>query len=122
MLSSTSMHRVAVERDGDVAAVVAGGELDLYGAPELSDALSSVVRERRVVIDLTAVSFLDSTALGVVVGAVRDLRKHGGDARVVLPGGSARRIFELTTLDQVLPLEESRAQALAALTEAPSGT
>jgi anti-sigma B factor antagonist len=116
------MHRIGVERDGDVAAVVAGGEIDLYGAPELSDALASVGRERRVVIDLTAVSFLDSTALGVVVGAVRELRAQGGAARVVLPKGSARRIFELTTLDQVLPLEESRAGALAALTETRSGT
>jgi anti-sigma B factor antagonist len=116
------MHRVAVERSGDVAVVVAGGEIDLYGAPELSDALSTTAQERRVVVDLTAVSFLDSTALGVVVGAIRELRQRGGDARVVLPRGSARRIFELTTLDQVLPLEESRARALAALTESPSGT
>jgi anti-sigma B factor antagonist len=115
------MHRLAVERDGDVAAVVAGGEIDLYGAPELADALSSIA-ESRVVIDLTAVSFLDSTALGVVVTAVRELRAHGGAARVVLPRGSARRIFELTTLDQVLPLEDSRAGALAALTATSSGT
>jgi anti-sigma B factor antagonist len=116
------MHRVDVERDGGVAAVVAGGEIDQYGAPELSDALSSVARERRVLVDLTAVTFLDSTALGVVVRAVRELAAHGGDARVVLPKGSARRIFELTTLDQVLPLEESRAQALAALTETRRGS
>jgi anti-sigma B factor antagonist len=116
------MHRIGVERDGDVAAVVAGGELDLYSAPELSDALSSVGRHGRVVLDLSAVSFLDSTALGVVVAAVRELREHGGDARVVLPDGSGRRIFELTMLDQVLPLEESRVQALAALRELQSGT
>jgi anti-sigma B factor antagonist len=115
------MHRIAVEQDGDVVAVVADGEIDLYGAPELSDALSSVARERRVLIDLTSVSFLDSTALGIVVGAVRELREHGNAARVVLPRGSARRIFELTMLDQVLPLEESRAQALAVLTQT-SGT
>jgi anti-sigma B factor antagonist len=113
------MHRIGVERDGDVAAVVAGGEIDLYGAPELSEALSSVARERRVLIDLTSVSFLDSTALGVVVRAVRELGQHGSAARIVLPRGSARRIFELTTLDEVLPLEESRAQALEALTETP---
>jgi anti-sigma B factor antagonist len=116
------MHRVAVERGGEVAVVAAGGEIDLYSAPELSDALSSVARDHRVVVDLTAVTFLDSTALGVVVAAVRELREHGGDARVVLPKGSARRIFELTTLDQVLPLEEDRAQALAALTETPRGS
>ena len=110
------MHRVTVERSGGIAAVVVGGEVDAYGAPELGRAFSSIAAERCVVVDLGAVSFLDSTALGVVVRAVRELRERGGDPRVVLPRGSARRIFEITTLDSVLPVEESREQALAALT------
>jgi anti-sigma B factor antagonist len=110
------MHRVRVERSGGVAAIVAGGELDAYGAPELSAAFSAVARESRIVVDLDAVSFLDSTALGVVVRAVREIGERGDDSRIVLPKGSARRIFELTTLDRVLPVVEDHAQAVAALT------
>jgi anti-sigma B factor antagonist len=116
------MHRVTVERSAGLAAIVAGGELDAYGAPELSEAFSAVARESRVVVDLGAVSFLDSTALGVVVRAVREITERGDDSRIVLPKGSARRIFEFTTLDRVLPVVESHAQAVAALTAPASGT
>jgi anti-sigma B factor antagonist len=107
------MHRVDVERDGGVAAVVAGGEIDQYGAPELSAALSSVARESRVLVDLTAVTFLDSTALGTIVGLLRRVREGGGELRVVLPEGTARRIFEVTALERALDVWPSRAAATA---------
>lgn len=95
--------------------IVTAGELDAYAAPHLSDAFAQVSQEHRVVVDLDAVSFLDSTALGVVVRALREVDGRGGQARIVLPAGSARRIFEITTLDRVLPIAPTRAQALAAL-------
>lgn len=108
------MHRVEIDRSAEVVVVTAGGELDAYAAPDLSDAFVQVVSEDRVVVDLQAVSFLDSTALGVVVRALREVEERGGNSRIVLPSGSARRIFEITTLDRVLPVASSRAQALAA--------
>jgi anti-sigma B factor antagonist len=116
------MQRGIVERSAGVAAVVARGELDAYEAPALSDAFSSVAGDARVVVDLTAVSFLDSTALGVVVRAVREIERRGDQSRIVLPRGTGRRIFEITTLDQALPVVESHAQALTALTDSASGT
>ena len=117
------MQRVTVERSAGVATVVARGELDAYEAPALSDAFAAIVGDARVVVDLAAVSFLDSTALGVVVRAVRQIQQRGGQSLVVLPRGTGRRIFELTTLDQALPVAESREQALMALTQPPaSGT
>jgi anti-sigma B factor antagonist len=67
-----------------------------------------------LVLDLSAVSFLDSTALGTMVGAVRRLRETGGELRLVLPDSPARRIFELTSLDQVLEIRASRAAAMEA--------
>jgi anti-sigma B factor antagonist len=113
------MHRVAIDRTADTVSVVAAhGELDAFAAPDLRAALAELEHEAGVVVDLDAVSFLDSTALGVVVRAVRELEERGNGVRVVLPGGSARRIFEITTLDSVLPLAASRAQAVAALTRA----
>ena len=110
------MQRVTIERIAGVATIVARGELDAYEAPELSAAFSELAQDRGVVVDLGAVSFMDSTALGVVVRSVREIAESGGDSRVVLPRGTARRIFEITTLDRVLPVAASRAEALAALT------
>ena len=68
-----------------------------------------------MVADLTLVSFIDSTALGVIVRGVRALDEEGARVQVVLPAGSARRIFEITALDRVLPVAASRQDALAAL-------
>ena len=109
------MHRVEIDRSAEVVVIAAGGELDAYGAPDLTDAFAQVAKEDRVIVDLGSVSFLDSTALGAVVRALRDVDARGGSAQIVLPAGSARRIFEITTLDRVLPVSPSRAQALVAL-------
>ena len=109
------MHRITVDREGSATVVAAQGELDAFVAPDLTATFAEVVDDPRVVADLLAVSFLDSTALGLVVHAVREVGERGGDVRVVLPRGSARRIFEITTLDRVLPVAESREDAFAQL-------
>jgi anti-sigma B factor antagonist len=113
------VHRIWVDKERDATIVSAVGELDAYAAPDLTATFDGVIDDRRLVADLGAVSFMDSTALGLVVRAVRELRERGGAVRVVLPQGSARRIFEITTVDRVLPLSPSRAQALADLEREP---
>jgi anti-sigma B factor antagonist len=113
------MHRITVERKGKTTVVAAEGELDAYVEPDLKAAFAELRDGLQLVADLHAVSFLDSTALGLIVRAVRDVRERGGDVRVVLPRGVARRIFEITTLDRVLPVAASRADALAEL-DSPS--
>lgn len=110
------MHHVAIDRSTSVPVVAARGELDAYAEPDLASAFAEVVAERGLIVDLEAVSFLDSTALGTVVRSLREVGERGGEALIVLPRGSARRIFEITTLDRVLPVTESRAQAIEALT------
>jgi anti-anti-sigma factor len=70
------------------------------------------------VLDLARVRFMDSMALGVVLGASKRLQPQGGQLRVIVPSGSdLRRIFEITMLDRVIPLDESRQEALADLGE-----
>jgi anti-sigma B factor antagonist len=109
------MHRITVDREPRATVVTAEGELDAYVAPDLVDAFRSVGADARLAVDLVGVSFLDSTALGLIVKAIRKAGERGGEVRIVLPHGTARRIFEITTLDRVLPVSESRAQALAEL-------
>ena len=95
--------------------VLAEGELDAFAASDITAALERVAGESRVIADLAAVSFMDSTALGLLAKGVRQLREGGAGVRVVLPRGTARRIFEITTLDRVLPVSETAAQAAAEL-------
>ena len=74
---------------------------------------SELAERPRVVLDLAGVAFLDSTVLGTIVGALRRAREAEGELLVVLPETPARRIFEITGLDQVLSISPSRADALA---------
>jgi anti-sigma B factor antagonist len=105
---------------GATAVITLRGELDAHDAPRLREAFTSALgelgetgeAEPRLVLDLTGVAFMDSTALGAVVGALRRVREAGGDMPVVLPDTPARRIFEITGLDQVLSVYPTRAAAL----------
>jgi anti-sigma B factor antagonist len=103
------MHRVLLEHDDTTAVVVVAGEVDAFVAPELEAAFEEARGAPLVVADLLRVSFLDSTALGVVVRACR--AASDGTVRVVLPRGTARRIFEITALDRALPVYGSRQAA-----------
>jgi anti-sigma B factor antagonist len=108
-------HRISLDRDAHAAVLTASGELDAFVADELAGALAEASLAERIVVDLTTVSFMDSTVLGMLVRAVREAEARGGAVRVVLPASTARRIFEITTLDRVLPVSGSREQALAEL-------
>jgi anti-sigma B factor antagonist len=110
------VHGIDVLTVDGTAVVSPQGELDAYEAPHLSAALNQAgLAGRGVVVDLDGVTFMDSTALGVVVRAVRELGEAGRRVRVVLPRGAARRVFEITTVDRVLPVAASRALALEEL-------
>jgi anti-sigma B factor antagonist len=109
------MHGLTVDRSDGVPVVVARGELDAYAESDLAATFSGLAAEERLVVDLEPVAFLDSTALGAIVRSLREIDERGGRAAVVLPSGPARRIFEITTLDRVLPVSESREQAVRAL-------
>jgi anti-anti-sigma factor len=115
--SLRGVHRIRVELEADTVVLSAEGELDAFTAPALDQALAGggIDRHERFLADLSRVSFLDSTALGLLVRTVKNVTERGGDARVVLPSTTARRIFEITTLDRVLPVAPTRAEALTEL-------
>lgn len=104
--------------DGGTRLVTLRGELDAHDAPRLratfADALEGVPVAPRVVLDLVQVSFLDSTALGSIVGLLRRVREAEGELLVVLPSGPAARIFEITGLGAILATYPTRAAALEA--------
>lgn len=91
------------------------GELDLHVAPELQERIGATIERgaQLVVVDLSGVTFIDSMALGVLLGAANRLRRHGGNLRLVVPSPQLRRVFEIAQLDRVFSLNRTREQALA---------
>jgi anti-sigma B factor antagonist len=92
-----------------------GGEIDVYTAPQLREHLIALVEagDRRVVVDLARVEFLDSTGLGVLVGALRRLRGVDGELTLVCAQERLLKIFRITGLDRVFTLYESVDAAIA---------
>jgi len=108
--------------DGADCVVVLGGEVDLYTAPELKQELHRLVAEgaTRVVIDMTQTTFIDSTTLGVLLSVVKRVRPEGGAVVLVCPDRNVRRIFEITLLDRVFPIVDTREEAFEAIGQ-PAG-
>ena len=71
----------------------------------------------RIVVDLEETTFLDSTALGVLIGTVKRLRSRDGRLTIVNVDQNIAKTFEITGLDQIFTIRATRDEALAALDE-----
>ena len=96
------------ERDG-WSVLEVEGEIDLATAPRLRERLLTLVNAgtSKVIVDLRAVAFIDSTGLGVLIGALKRLRINEGDLRLVCPERGIRKVFDITGLDQVFALHDT---------------
>jgi anti-sigma B factor antagonist len=102
---------------GDVHVIRIGGYVDFDVAPQLKQRVVQRIEagDRLLVIDLCDAGFIDSTAIGVLVGALKRLREVGGSLAVVCDNDNVRGIFEVVGLESVIPLHRTREDALAAL-------
>ncbi|GAA4693253.1 STAS domain-containing protein [Phytohabitans rumicis] len=100
---------LATRTVADHTVLEVGGEVDVYTAPRLRERLVELIDggARRVVVDLNRVDFLDSTGLGVLVGAQKRLRPVGGTLMLVCTKEPLLKIFRITALDQWFPLHPS---------------
>ena len=94
---------------GERTVVAVGGEIDVYTAPKLRDAITELVAEGKyqLVIDMQAVEFLDSTGLGVLVGGLKKVRGHDGSLELVCSSERLLKIFKITGLAKVFTIHES---------------
>ena len=94
--------------------VTVSGELDVATAPLLRDRLTAAIDAgtQRLVIDLSAISFLDSVALAAIVHAKQRLPEDGKMAVVIDPSSYVMLVFESGGLPKVLDLVDTRAQAI----------
>lgn len=105
-----------------LSVVKVAGEIDVATAPALRDHLRDRVAGGipTIVVDLLEVTFLDSTALGVLVGALKQCRQAGGDLRLVVDEPRIAKVFEITGLTEVFAIFPSIDDALAAPAPAPA--
>jgi anti-sigma B factor antagonist len=99
--------------EGDLAYLAVRGELDLAAAPGLRERLYAAADQSSgpLVIDLLAVTFIDSTALGVLIGTQERCQERGIDLRLVLEDARILKIFEITGLTELFAISSTVAEA-----------
>ena len=90
------------------------GEIDMATAPRLRQHVQTVTARKPsgLVLDLDRVDFIDSTGLGVMVGAAKRMRMIDGGFRIVNSQNHLTSLFRITRLDEVFDLYESLEDAL----------
>ena len=105
---------VKTECEDGVCVVTVTGEVDVYTSPGLKTRLLDAIDSgcSRMIVALDGVTFIDSSGLGVLVGALRRLKERGDELRIVCSRDQVIKIFRITGLDKVFhivaTLDEAR--------------
>jgi anti-sigma B factor antagonist len=110
-----------IRASDEIVLVELRGELDISTAPVLRDALADPIDDgvSRIVVDATRVTFLDSTGLGVFLGARQRLPEAG--ELLIACGDQLQRLFRLVALDEQFRFFPTGEQALRAASRRPLG-
>jgi anti-sigma B factor antagonist len=113
---------LTTRRGRDCTVVQVRGELDMQTAPQLRESLQGLIEagDRRIVLDLAEVSFMDSSALGAVVTVFRSLSDAGGHMALAAVQPGVRTVLHITSVDQVLAVYDTAELAEAGLSAATS--
>jgi anti-sigma B factor antagonist len=117
---TTEMPAGNLDGGADIVLLAVSGEIDYGGCPRLRARIAEQIDagRRRLIVDLSEVSFIDSMAIGVLVAAVARLRASGTGSLVAVcarQNERVLRIFDIAGVADVISLYRSRAEALAAL-------
>jgi anti-sigma B factor antagonist len=103
-----------VTKEGDVTVVEVTGQLIVGNRQELKDDVIKLLDdgERKFLIDFRDTAYIDSSGLGVLVSLSKKIREKGGEMRLSNLNEDLRTLFELTKLDTLFVIADSRDQAL----------
>jgi anti-sigma B factor antagonist len=106
--------------DADTHVVSVSGEVDLFTAPEFKQRVMAPIAAGvdNVIVDLMQTTFIDSSSLGVLIGAHRRLKARGGRLIVACDSEMIVKTFRITGLDGVFRLVDSVEAALSGRAEA----
>ena len=97
------------------------GELDAFTVSQFREALAGLAGHPRLVIDMSAVPFVDSAGLGALIGGIRRARELGGDVAVVCNRPPLTRLLKTTGFDRIVTVADTLEEAAASLAPSPEG-
>jgi len=104
----------SVTREDDICVVDVEGQLIVGNRQELKQRVLDQLDQgdRTFVIDFARTGYIDSSGLGVLVSLSKKIREQGGDLRLAGLNEDLRTLFELTKLDTLFTITDTRAEAL----------
>ncbi|HRK29797.1 MAG TPA: STAS domain-containing protein [Tepidisphaeraceae bacterium] len=102
--------------EGDVVIAAVDGEVDLKNSPDLREVLLDLIntqKPKKVVLNLSKVSYMDSSAIAVLVESLQKLRKAGGKMCLTNLQPRVRGLLEIARLDSIFVLAKDEAEALS---------
>jgi anti-sigma B factor antagonist len=101
--------QIATTPGSDRYVITVSGEVDLATSPDLDTAIIAALDSGAgsLVVDLTDVSFMDSSGLGVIVRGLKRCREADKDLDLVITNERVLKVFGITGLDQVIPIHDS---------------
>lgn len=106
---------IKVKKESDVSILEIEGEIDVYYSSKLEEKVKNLIAqgERKVIIDMTEVSYMDSSGLGVLVGSLKNLKKSKGDMKIAGANKEIMNVFEITRLNTFFDMYKTVPEALA---------
>lgn len=103
-----------VSKSGEVVVIEVEGQLIVGNRQELKQKVldEAEAGARKVLIDFARTGYIDSSGLGVLVSLAKRLRELGGDLRLANLNDDLQTLFELTKLDSLFQIADTRERAL----------
>ncbi len=101
-------------------AVEVQGEIDVYTSPRVKETINELIEKGhyQLVINLEGVRYIDSTGLGVLIGALKKVREHNGRILLVCTNPQIKKIFNITGLVKIFEIFKDEDEALQILANA----
>ena len=99
---------IAIPSRDNALTIALSGEIDHHGAREMMTQLTDAIAERlptRLVLDLSGVTFMDSSGIAVLLRALRQMEHIGGSLRVTAIPAQARRVLDAAGVGRLITLE-----------------
>lgn len=103
-------------REG-IPAVDVHGEIDVYTSPRVKETINGLIQEghHHLIINLEGVRYIDSTGLGVLIGALKKVREHKGRIMLICTNPQIKKIFNITGLVKIFEIYQDEDEASRAL-------
>jgi anti-sigma B factor antagonist len=110
------MMSITHHQDGIFTVVSMEGRFDALGAREFKKIISQLLemQQKRIVLSMAQVSFIDSSGMGALVGILRQMTHEGGDMRIAALLPEVHTIFELTRLHRIFDIYDTVSAAITA--------